>query len=98
MNTIIEFLKNNMLDCMWVKTLGTQCPGCGLQRSMIFLLEGNLKDSLITYPALIPTIILLVYLMLHLIFKFKKGHKWLIFIFIITALIMALNYLKKIIY
>ena len=98
MNTIIKFLKNNMLDCIWIKTLGVECPGCGLQRSMIFLLEGNLKDSFIAYPALIPTIILMVYLGLHLIFKFKNGHKWLIFIFIITSLIMALNYLKKIIY
>lgn len=98
MNTIIEFLKNNMLDCMWVKTLGSECPGCGLQRSMIFLLEGNLKDSLITYPALIPTIILIVYLILHLIFKFKNGSRWIIFIFITTILIMMINYLIKIIY
>ena len=98
MNTIIEFLKNNMLDCLSVKIFGTECPGCGMQRSIIFLLEGDLKNSLITYPALIPTIILIFYLILHLIFKFKTGHKWILLMFIINVFIMIVNYVIKIIY
>jgi hypothetical protein len=92
---MIEFLKKNMFECFWVKTLDLECPGCGFQRSIIFLLEGNLKDSLITYPALIPTIILMLYLILHLIFKFKTGHRWIMLIFIITVSIMIINYLIK---
>ena len=98
MNTIIEFLKNNMLDCLSVKIFGAECPGCGIQRSIIFLLEGNLKSSLITYPALIPTIILIFYLILHLIFKFKTGHKWILLMFIINVSIMIITYVIKIIY
>ena len=98
MNTIIEFLKNNMLDCLWSKYLNMQCPGCGMQRSIIFLLEGDLKSSLIIFPALIPTMILIFYLILHLIFKFKTGHKWILLMFIINVSIMIINYVIKIIY
>ncbi len=97
-NTIIEFLKNNMIDCMWVKLLGSECPGCGTQRSIIFLLEGNLKDSFMTYPALIPTIILIFFMISHLIFKFKNGARWIMFLFITTLLIMIINYIIKMIY
>jgi len=95
---MIEFLKKNMFDCFWVKFFGVECPGCGLQRSIIFLLEGDLKNSLITCPALIPAIILIFYLILHLIFKFKNGHKWILFVFIVTVLIMVINYFFKTIY
>jgi len=94
---MIEFLKKNMFECFWVKTLDVECPGCGFQRSIIFLLDGNLRDSLITYPALIPTIILILYLILHLIFKFKNGHRWIMCIFVITILIMSINYIIKLI-
>jgi len=92
---MIEFLEKNMFDCFWVKTFGVKCPGCGFQRSIIFLLEGDFKSSLITYPSLIPAIILIFYLILHLIFKFKNGHKWILFVFIITVSIMIINYLFK---
>ena len=92
---MIAFLEKNMFDCFWVKTFGVECPGCGFQRSIFFLLEGDLKNSLITYPSLFPTIILILYLILHLIFKFKSGYKWILVMFIITVSIMVINYLIK---
>ena len=92
---MIEFLEKNMFDCFWVKNFNVECLGCGFQRSLIFLLEGNFKSSLITYPALIPTLILILYLILHLVFKFKNGQKWILVIFIITVSIMVVNYLIK---
>jgi len=93
---MIEFLQNNMMKCFWVETFNIECFGCGFQRSIIFLLQGDLKNSLITYPALIPIIILILYLILHFIFKFKNGHRWLVLIFTMIVSIMIINYLIKI--
>ena len=93
---MIEFFKKNMFDCFWVKTFDVECLGCGFQRSIMFLLEGDLKSSLITYPSLIPIFILILYLILHLIFKLKNGHKWILFMFIITVSIMVISYLNRI--
>jgi len=50
------------------------------------------------FPALIPTIIMVIYLILHLIFKFAKGAQILKIIFIInTSIVVVLSYIYKII-
>jgi len=75
--------------------LGIECPGCGMQTAFIELLKGNIAESLKTYPALIPIIFLVAYLILHLIFKFRKGALVLKITFIFTAVIIVINYLIK---
>lgn len=70
---IIEWLESHMQSCFYKKYFGIECPGCGMQRSLIQLLRGNFMESLKLFPALIPTIALIVFLILHLVFKFKHG-------------------------
>lgn len=81
-----------MLDCPIKQNFGIPCPGCGLQRSYWALLEGDLLTSLRHYPALIPLIILFVYLVLHLIFKFKHGANTLKWLFIVDISIIYLSF------
>lgn len=92
---IIEWLESHMLTCSYKKYLGVECPGCGMQRAFIELLKGNFIESLILYPALPTTIILIVFLVLHLIFKFKHGANILKIIFILNVSIMLLSYIYK---
>jgi len=92
---MIKFLKENMFECVWYKSFGIECPGCGLQRSLFLLLEGKIVESLIMFPALLPTLILFFYMILHLIFKFKQGPKWLIVMFIFVLIIMAAHWAIK---
>jgi hypothetical protein len=66
-----------------------------MQRSFIELLKGNFYESFVLYPALLPTMFLLTFLVLHLIFKFKNGANILKIVFIINASIMVLNYIYK---
>ena len=89
---MIEWLERHLLDCPVKQSLGIPCPGCGMQRSIIELLKGNLLKSIEFYPALIPLIIMVLFLILHLIFKFKNGAKILKIIFIVNALIIFVNY------
>jgi hypothetical protein len=98
MDTIIEWLERNMMPCFYKKYLGMECPGCGMQRAIIELLKGNFVESLKTYPALLPTIAMLIYLVLHLIFKFEKGGIYIKYFFIFTVSIMLINFIFKQIY
>ena len=95
--SIIDWLERNILPCFYKKYFGIECPGCGMQRSIIELLKGNFIESLKAYPALFPTIIMLVYLLLHIILKFEKGAFVLKITFIFTASIIFINFIVKLI-
>lgn len=90
----ISFLEENMLSCQW-KEMGMECMGCGLQRSVIYLLKGDLTNAFLTYPAIYTLVFMLVFLGLHLKFNFAKGHIILQALFILNLLIMLFNYLFK---
>jgi len=72
-NGFVQWLQDNMLSCPSKKFLHLECPGCGLQRSCIALLKGDLQNSLQLYPATIPLLFLLGFTMLHLKYKFLHG-------------------------
>lgn len=96
MSKLIDYYENNMPSCFYHKYLGIECPGCGFQRSLVYLLKGDVISSLKTFPALIPIIVMLGYLVLHLIFKYEKGHKVLLTLFILNTIIIVTNYILKI--
>lgn len=92
---ITDWLEAHQVPCFYKHYLCVECPGCGMQTAIILLLKGDIAGSIIAYPALIPTIFLLVYLFLHLIFNFKKGAIILKISFIFTVVIMFTNYVIK---
>lgn len=93
----IHWLESMQMPCFFKKYLGIECPGCGMQRAFIELLKGNLIESIKIYPALLPIIALMIFLGLHLKFKFKKGAFYITILFIFTALIITTNYIYKLI-
>ena len=92
-SSIIHYLEAHMGSCFYMKYLGIPCPGCGMQRSFIELLKGNWIESLQLYPALVPMIIMLTYLALHLIFKYKNGGDVLKYLFMFNASIILFHYI-----
>ena len=97
MDTILSWLEQHMLPCFYKHFLGVECPGCGMQRSIIALLKGNLYESFLLYPPLLPFLTLLVLLITQLLFKFKYGAQTLKWVFIFNAMVIVINYLYKII-
>ncbi len=74
------------------------CPGCGIQRSISFLLEGDLIASFIMYPGLFPVAGLFAFLAADLIIKIKYAEKiklWLTFFSLGTIMI---SYLIKLLW
>ena len=97
MQKLINYLENHMGSCFYKKFIGIDCPGCGIQRSFIHLLKGELLESVQTYPALISTIFMLTFLVAHIIFKFERGATILLYLFFLNTGIMVINYILKII-
>ncbi|HNX06912.1 MAG TPA: DUF2752 domain-containing protein [Bacteroidales bacterium] len=97
LQNIINWLESNSLPCLSKTIFGIECPGCGTQRAIIELLKGNFTESLKAWPALLPVALMMCYLALFLVFRFKNGHKILVVFFIVNALIITGNYLYKIV-
>ncbi len=94
---LLFWLENNMLSCPYKKYFGFDCFGCGMQRSILALLKGNLIESFYHYPALIPIIIMILFLITHLIFKFKNGAIWLKYNFMFVVSLVVINFIIKLI-
>lgn len=93
----IHWLEAHQMPCVYKKYLGMDCPGCGMQRGIIELLKGNLWESIQAYPPLIPMLLMMLYLLLHIKFKFKNGALYLKILFIFTSVIIVTNYIIKLI-
>jgi hypothetical protein len=57
----INWLQNHLIPCPFKYVTGIDCPGCGFQRSVVALVQGNLYKSLMLYPATIPLILFFIY-------------------------------------
>lgn len=86
-----------MIPCSWKKQFGIDCPSCGAQRSFLELLSGNLIESIILFPALIPFLGLLIFTLLHFIYKFKHGARVILVLFSLCVFLMLLNFVIKLI-
>jgi len=93
--SLVTWLEDHILPCSFKSWFGVDCLGCGIQRAFILLLKGEYSASFYLYPALIPIILMLVLLVLHLVFKFKLGLKWLKYMFIFNVIIVLINYIIK---
>lgn len=90
---LIHYLESHMAPCYYKQVLGIPCPGCGMQTAFIELLKGHIWESITIYPALIPTIAMLFFLILHLIFRFRKGADILKYLFMADIAIVVFHYI-----
>ena len=91
-----QWLQDNMFSCPSKKYLHIECPGCGFQRSCIALLNGHLQNSLLLYPATIPLLLLLVFTLLHLKYKFIHGAAAIKYLQTGVAFVIVVFYIYKI--
>ena len=97
MKTLITWLEKHLQPCFYKETLGFECPGCGMQRSLIELLKGDFLQSLKLYPGLVPMLIMFFFFILHVYFNFKNGANILKYMFIGNISIIVISYIIKLI-
>jgi hypothetical protein len=93
----INWLEKHMLQCPSKKLFGIDCPGCGLQRSVIALFRFDIVESWRVYPPGIFIVVTIVFMLLHLLFGFKEGAFILKMLYIVSAIAIVINYTYKII-
>ena len=91
-----HWLQNHLIPCPFKYLTGIDCPGCGFQRSVIELIQGNIKQSFILYPPAIPILLLLAYYLFTCILKSKQQKNiQLKPLLIVVALIIMFSYTIK---
>ncbi|WP_372751702.1 DUF2752 domain-containing protein [Labilibaculum sp.] len=93
---LINWIEKHAIACSFQKYFGITCPGCGMQSSLIALLKGEILTSILLYPALLPILFSMVFLILHIKFNFSWGYKILKTLFIICFLLILIPYLLKV--
>jgi len=96
--TFIYSPEDYMLPCLNKKFFGLECPGCGMQRSMSLLFQGEFVAAFKMYPAIYTLILLIFFLIFNLFVKFKYDYQLKVGLIILNALIIAISYLIKISY
>lgn len=85
-----------MLPCMNKSLFGVDCIGCGAQRSILLLINGEFIKAFYQFPAIYTTILLFIFIGLHLINKKRDYQKIIISLAIINTIIMIISYIYKI--
>lgn len=85
-----------MLPCMNKWMFGIDCPGCGMQRSIAFLLKGQFADAFFIFPAIYTSILFAAFIVLHLIDRSRNYTKTIIGLAVLNAAIMIFAYFYKI--
>jgi len=79
-----------MIPCPSKLMLGISCPGCGLQRSILAMLEGDWEKSFQLYPALFPLMLTYSIVGLNFFIRIKGIARILLFLYILdTTLIFG---------
>lgn len=91
----IDWLQQHELPCPNKYFFGVDCPGCGMQRSFIELLRGNFLESLKMYPGLIPVILTLLFLAIHLRYRFTNGGTILKYAYITSTAIIMTSFIVR---
>ncbi|WP_113654278.1 DUF2752 domain-containing protein [Pedobacter namyangjuensis] len=92
----IHWLEHHLLTCPFKASTGIDCPGCGLQRSFVQLIQGNFTASFKFYPPTIFIVVLLIFTAVHLKFDFKNGAFIIKMLYIAITITIVANYIYKI--
>lgn len=86
----------DMLPCLSKQLLGMECPGCGLQRSVALLLNGQVAESFLMYPGLYPMLLFFGFAALDRFINFRQGPRITSALGLLTAGAILVNFLLKI--
>ncbi len=88
-------IEDYMLPCLSKKLFGFDCPGCGLQRSVVHLIKGEFIAAFEMYPAIYAIIFLFAFLLLNRFVAFKYSDQITIGLMISAVVLILINFALK---
>ena len=87
-----------MLPCLNKKLFGIDCMGCGMQRSLSLIFQGDFIGAFNMYPAIYTLILLLAFIVINYFKDYKYGNKIIIILAIINVILIIGNFILKTFY
>lgn len=84
-----------LLPCLNKQMFGVECPGCGIQRSLVLLSKGEFVEAFKMYPAIYTLLLLALFILLNFKMKFKNSKRIIVTLAIINVLIIVISYFIK---
>lgn len=85
-----------MLPCLTKKFFGIECFGCGFQRSLVFLFQGEFMAAFYMYPAIYTLFLFAGFLIVNMFFKIKYEEKIKLILVALNVVIIVTSYIIKI--
>lgn len=89
-------MEEYMIPCFSKSLFGVECLGCGTQRALVLLFQGDLIGAFKMYPAIYTLILFFLFIFLHFIDKARNYTSLIKWFAIINGFIMITSYLIKI--
>ena len=87
-----KWLEKFLLPCQFKTFTGFDCPGCGFQRSVLALFQGDFTRSFHLYPATILILFLSVFLLLKWKFALDQQGKFSRFLIVLAVFTVMISY------
>ena len=91
-------MEDLLLPCLNKQIFGLDCYGCGGQRALLMVFRGDFIAAFKMFPAIYPLLLLLGFVLVNLVVKFKFDHIIKIGLILFTAAIILANYAIKMFY
>ena len=88
-------LEKYMLPCLFKTLFGIECLGCGFQRALFLLFQGEFLAAFKMFPALYSTLLFLGFVVLYFLDKSKNYQKLLWVTAIVNVVFMIAGYYYK---
>jgi len=92
---LVDWLEKNQLSCVIKSNFGVDCPGCGTQRSVIALLNGDIISSIELHPGVILFFLTAIATILQLFINHKSGGRIIMYLFVTTVVATLINFILK---
>ncbi|MDY0986467.1 DUF2752 domain-containing protein [Flavobacterium sp. CFBP9031] len=88
-------LEKYMIPCLFKTFFGYDCLGCGFQRSLFLLFQGDFSAAFKMYPAIYTCLLLFIFITFHFLDKSRNYKKIIWNIAVVNFIFMLGGYYFK---